>query len=284
MSDHWDGRVALVTGASAGIGAAIVKRFAQLGLKVIGCARNIDKIKVQNRRLVMNYRSPTRLVPSMPLNVMYHKRNKSCLCSKKSKRYMAELMFVCLFVCLNGRSVWRHAWVLMGPGSNVCVNNAGVNHATSIIDGKTEDWKHIFDVNVLGLSICTREAVKSMRERNVDDGHIIHINSLSGHRVVPASVIHVYSASKYAVTALTEGLRQELREIKSHIRVTSISPGLVKSEFTYRAYGQEAGQALYDATPSLQADDIVDAVVYALQAPPHVQVHDILIRNAGQTS
>ncbi|XP_072041105.1 dehydrogenase/reductase SDR family member 11-like [Amphiura filiformis] len=251
MSDRWVGRVALVTGASAGIGAAIAKRFAQLGLKVVGCARNIDKIK--NLNFVQVYMMAGRL----NVDVLGDLRREFLLFKEIKEKY---------------------------GGVDVCVNNAGVNHTTSIIDGNTEDWKHIYDVNVLGLSICTREAVKSMRERNVDDGHIFHINSLSGHRIPPSKFIHVYCASKYAVTALTEGLRQELLEIKSHIRVTSISPGVVKTEMGYRAYGQEVGQKLYDDSPYLQADDVVDAVVYALQAPPHVQVHDILIRPVEQKS
>ncbi|XP_072041943.1 dehydrogenase/reductase SDR family member 11-like isoform X2 [Amphiura filiformis] len=254
MSDRWVGRVALVTGASAGIGAAIAKRFAQLGLKVVGCARNIDKIKTLEDELQKSKASGS--VHAIKCDVSQETEVLSMFKEIKEKY----------------------------GGVDVCVNNAGLNHATSIIDGKTEDWKHIFDVNVLGLSICTREAVKSMRERNVDDGHIIHLNSTLGHWVLPISTIHLYSASKHAVTALTEGLRQELREIKSHIRVTSISPGLIKTEFAPRALGQEAADGLYAAIPWLEADDIADAVVYALQAPPHVQVHDIIIHPIEKVS
>ena len=89
----------------------------------------------------------------------------------------------------------------------------------------------MFDVNVLALSIVTRESVALMRSTNVDDGHIINMNSMSGHRLVSS---FMYCASKYAVTALTEGLRRELRDIKSHIRSTSISPGIVETEFMIR--------------------------------------------------
>jgi len=86
----------------------------------------------------------------------------------------------------------------------------------------------MLDVNVLGLCIGTREAVKLMRESKVDDGHVININSMSGHRIVG---MPFYSATKFAVTALTEGLRRELVEAKTHIRATSISPGLVETNF-----------------------------------------------------
>ena len=97
-----------------------------------------------------------------------------------------------------------------------------------------QGWKHTFDVNVMGLSICTREAVQLMRESGVDDGHIINVNSVLGHKVV--NMGNIYTATKYAVTALTEGLRQELLEAKTHIRSTSISPGHVETMFAER-YG-----------------------------------------------
>ncbi|MEQ2278531.1 Dehydrogenase/reductase SDR member 11, partial [Xenotaenia resolanae] len=98
-------------------------------------------------------------------------------------------------------------------------------------------------VNVLALSICTREAYQSMKERNIDDGHIINLNSISGHIVINSSDVHFCMATKYAVSALTEGLRQELREAKTHIRATSISPGMVETEFIYRLYSNNPEKA-----------------------------------------
>ena len=89
----------------------------------------------------------------------------------------------------------------------------------------------MLDVNILGLSIVTREAVSLMRSSGVDAGHVINVNSMSGHRIVG---LPMYSATKFAVTALTEGLRRELRQANTHIRSTSISPGLVATEFAYR--------------------------------------------------
>lgn len=88
-----------------------------------------------------------------------------------------------------------------------------------LTEGKTEDWRKEFDVNVLGLCIATREAVKIMRANNID-GHIIHINSILGHRVAVEPKLNVYPATKHAVTALTETLRQELNSLKSKIKVT----------------------------------------------------------------
>uniref|UniRef100_A0A3B4F9W9 Dehydrogenase/reductase SDR family member 11-like n=2 Tax=Pundamilia nyererei TaxID=303518 RepID=A0A3B4F9W9_9CICH len=121
-------------------------------------------------------------------------------------------------------------------GVDVCINNAGLAHPEPLLSGKTSGWKNMMDVNVFGLSICAREAYQSMKERHVDDGHIININSVCGHHVIPHADVHFYTATKFAVTALTEGLRQELRAENTHIRATSISPSLVKTEFPLRLY------------------------------------------------
>ncbi|XP_025065990.1 dehydrogenase/reductase SDR family member 11 isoform X2 [Alligator sinensis] len=140
-------------------------------------------------------------------------------------------------------------------GVDVCINNAGLARPEPLLSGKTEGWRTMIDVNVMAVSICTREAYQSMKERSIDDGHIININSMNGHSVVPQSVVHFYSATKYAVTALTEGLRQELREAKTHIRATC-----------------------------LKAEDMANAVIYVLSAPPHVQIGDIQMRPTEQIS
>lgn len=106
----------------------------------------------------------------------------------------------------------------LGP-IHVLVNNAGIVRPTTLIDGNTEHWAEVLNTNVLGLAIATREAVRDMMANNVD-GHIIHINSVAGHRVPCYPKLNIYPASKHAVTALTESLRRELNEMKSRIRVT----------------------------------------------------------------
>ncbi|KAG8122661.1 hypothetical protein E2320_018147, partial [Naja naja] len=112
-------------------------------------------------------------------------------------------------------------------GVDVCINNAGLARPEPLLSGKTEGWRTMIDVNILAVSICTRETYQSMKERNIDDGHIININS----------------ATKYAVTALTEGLRQELREAKTHIRATCISPGLVETGFAFKLHDNDPERA-----------------------------------------
>ncbi|XP_072248294.1 dehydrogenase/reductase SDR family member 11-like [Leuresthes tenuis] len=252
--DRWRGRVALVTGASAGIGAIIAKELVRFGMKVIGCARNVEKIQ----KLAAECQSAGHSGVLVPFK-----------CDMTN-----EEEIVSMFAAIKAQH----------KGVDVCINNAGLAHPESLLNGKTTGWKNMLDVNVLALSICTREAYQSMKERNVDDGHIININSLCGHRVFPSTDIHFYTATKYAVTALTEALRQELMEAKTHIRASCISPGLVETEFASRLYSQNAEKAenMYAQYKSLQAVDVANAVTYVLSAPPHVQIGDILIQPVEQ--
>ncbi len=186
------------------------------------------------------------------------------------------------------------SWIkVQHQGIDVCINNAGLALPEHLLSGKTSGWMtmmdvcnsnkqfslsnmqneswpnvHILQVNVIALSVCTREAYQSMKERKVDDGHIININryrcillhlcsvysfsclcsdkiirclkihvfSICGHRVINNADAHFYAASKYAVTALTEGLRQELREAKTHIRATVRAGGSRCASFEHFIY------------------------------------------------
>ncbi|XP_043910499.1 dehydrogenase/reductase SDR family member 11 isoform X2 [Protopterus annectens] len=223
--DRWKDRVALVTGASVGIGAAIARALVQHGMKVVGCARSVDKIE----KLAAECQSakyPGTLIPYK--------------CDLSNEEEILSMF---------------SAIKTLYQGVDVCINNAGLARPEPLLYGKTEGWRNMIDVNILALSVCTREAYQSMKERDVDDGHIININSMSGHRVLASSISHFYSATKFAVTALTEGLRQELREAKSLIRVTCISPGLVETEFAFRLFNDapEKAAATYE---SLKIGDV----------------------------
>ncbi|XP_028275229.1 dehydrogenase/reductase SDR family member 11-like [Parambassis ranga] len=254
--DRWRGRVALVTGASVGIGSAIAKELVRCGMKVVGCARDVEKIqKLESECQSAGYSGV--LVPFK--------------CDLSSEEEILSM-----FSAIRAQH----------QGVDVCVNNAGLAHAESLLSGKTSGWKNMLDVNVVALCICTREAYQSMKERNVDDGHIININSLSGHRVLPIADVHFYSSTKYAVTALTEGLRQELREANTHIKATCISPGVVETEFAPRLHSQnpDKAAAAYTKFKPLEAIDVANAVIYVLSAPPHVQIGDIQMRAVEQVS
>uniref|UniRef100_A0A8C6TEK0 Dehydrogenase/reductase SDR family member 11 n=1 Tax=Neogobius melanostomus TaxID=47308 RepID=A0A8C6TEK0_9GOBI len=236
--ERWRGRVALVTGASVGIGAAIVKELVRHGMKVVGCKLSEECQSAGLDGVLVPYKC----------DLTNEDEILSMFTDIKSQHH----------------------------GVDVCINNAGLAHPESLLNGKP--------VNVVALSVCTREAYQSMKERNVDDGHIININSMSGHRVVHKAV-HFYCATKFAVTALTEGLRQELREAKTHIRATCISPGVVETEFASRLYSEnpeKLATAADTQMKSLEAVDVANAVVYALSAPPHVQIGDIQMRPVEQ--
>ncbi|KAM9118045.1 dehydrogenase/reductase SDR family member 11 [Pangshura tecta] len=254
--ERWAGRVALVTGASVGIGAAVARALVQRGMKVVGCARSVDKIE----KLAAECQSagyPGVLIPYK--------------CDLSNEEEILSMF---------------SAIKTLHQGVDVCINNAGLARPEPLLSGKTEGWRMMIDVNVMAVSICTREVYRSMKERNVDDGHIININSMNGHSVVPQSVVHFYSATKYAVTALTEGLRQELREAKTHIRATCISPGLVETGFAFKLHDNdpERAAATYESIRCLKAEDMANAVIYVLSAPPHVQIGDIQMRPTEQIS
>ncbi|KAL6470897.1 hypothetical protein MHYP_G00195470 [Metynnis hypsauchen] len=240
--------------ASVGIGAAVAKALVQHGMKVVGCARSVDKIEKLAAECVSSGFSGTLIPYKCDLTV--------------------EEEILSMFSSI--KSIHR--------GVDVCINNAGLGHAEPLLSGKTSAWRNMFDVNILALSICTREAYQSMKERNVDDGHIIQLNSIAGHLVVHSAEGHFYTATKHAVTALTEGLRQELRDVKSHIRATCISPGVVETEFGYRfcKSNPEKAAEMYGMMKCLQSEDVADAVIYVLSAPPHVQIGDIQMRPVEQ--
>nr|CAD7394920.1 unnamed protein product [Timema cristinae] len=234
---RWSGRVALVTGASVGIGAAIVRELVKNGLIVVGLARRAELVEELSAEL---------------------KGAPGKLHALKGDLTKEEDILAAF------------DWIKKNLGRiDVLVNNAGVLHLSMLTGGETSQWKQIFDLNVIGLSISTREAFKLMKEKGVDDGHIIHINSVAGHSLVNFPGIVPYSASKHAVTVLTEGLRRELVQLGSKIRVTSISPGGVDTDMVKSVTGQSPIPE--GEFPLLQAEDIANAVTYVLGTPPHVQ-------------
>jgi NADP-dependent 3-hydroxy acid dehydrogenase YdfG len=172
----------------------------------------------------------------------------------------------------------RQTW----GGVDVLINNAGLGHKSPLMSGDTEAWREMLEVNVLALCVCTREAIQDMQQRG-DRGHIVHISSLSGHRVPGAS--GVYAATKFAVRALTEGLRQELRAANSAIRISAISPGFTETEFAEKYHNSpDIARDIYSRFPVLQPADVANAVAYVLAQPEYVQVHDVLVRPTFQAS
>ncbi len=246
--DRWRGRVALVTGASSGIGRACAAALAREGMRVAICARRSELLDTLRDELL--------------------EAGAEVLARRVDVRQEAEIL--ALFEQI--RATWG--------GVDVLVNNAGLGLATPLVSGETERWREMLEVNVLALCVCTREAVQDMRRRGVA-GQVVHVSSMSAHRIPHGS--GVYSATKFAVRSLTEGLRKELRELDSDIRVAAISPGFVETGFA-RVWGgsEESARRTYEAYPCIQPDEIADALLYLLGQPPHVEVHDILLRPTRQ--
>ena len=248
--ERWRGKTAFVTGASAGIGAAVAETLALAGVKVAGCGRRLGRLEALREKLAGQG------AIFMPLELDLRDEAQT----------------------IAGFDAIRSAW----GGVDILVNNAGLGHKAPLLSGQTSHWREMLEVNVLALCVCTREAAADMRRRG-DDGHIIHISSMSAHRVPKSS--GVYSATKFAVRSLTEGLRMELREAGSSIRVTAISPGFVETEFAaHYSKSEEAARLTYSRFKVLDPQDVANSVVYVLEQPPHVQLHDLLMRPTAQPS
>eukprot|EP00475_Leptophrys_vorax_P025438 TRINITY_DN3564_c0_g1_i4.p1 TRINITY_DN3564_c0_g1~~TRINITY_DN3564_c0_g1_i4.p1 ORF type:complete len:208 (+),score=44.14 TRINITY_DN3564_c0_g1_i4:225-848(+) len=171
----------------------------------------------------------------------------------------------------------------------ILINNAGLGRESSLIYGDVKDWKEIFDVNVMALAVCTKVVVKDLVDKDLA-GSVVHISSLSGHRVpvmsnTGAGSNGMYCASKFAVRSLTESLRQELRSMGSRIRVCQISPGFVETNFlATHLRSPKRARTMYSQMESMKSEDVASAVMYVLSTPEHVEIHDILMRPTSQKS
>ncbi|MBI4956822.1 MAG: SDR family NAD(P)-dependent oxidoreductase [Myxococcales bacterium] len=237
-----------MTGASSGIGWATSLRLLREGMRVAACARREARL--------LSLREAAGADAERLVTHAFDVRDEGAI--------------VAAFAAV------RAAW----GGVDVLVNNAGLGHAAPLCDAPTELWREMLEVNVLALAVCTREALCDMRARG-DRGHVVHVSSMSAHRVPEQS--GMYAASKFAVRALTEALRLELRAARSRIRVTAVSPGYVETEFAGHYHqSEEAAKRTYGRFPVMQPDDVADLVVFALSRPPHVEVHDLLVRPTAQ--
>ncbi|KAL9700627.1 hypothetical protein quinque_004068 [Culex quinquefasciatus] len=245
--DRWTGKVAVVTGASSGIGAAIAKSLAKAGMVVVGLARRVERVESLRDDLK---------------DEATRKRLHAVKCDVSKEEDILKAF----------------SWVEEKFGGvDVLVNNAGIARKTSLVaPGNTAMLREVIDTNVMGLVMCTREAFQSMKKRSVD-GHIVHINSIAGHNVPNFPGLNIYSASKFAVTALTETMRREFSAEGTKIKVTSISPGAVDTEIITDEM-KELGKF-----PMLESQDIADAVMYAVGTPPRVQVHELTIKPVGES-
>lgn len=243
--ERWVGKVAAVTGASAGIGAAIARQLVANGMTVAGLARRTGKIE----ELATSLEGAPGKLHAVECDV--------------TKEESVTAAF---------------SWIESNLGSlDLMINNAGIAKESSVTEGSLEDWRAVYEVNVLGICLSMREASRLMRKKD-EDGLIINIGSLAGERVPAVPGFGVYPSSKRAVAALSQTLRNELTGSK--IRVTNISPGLVATELMagYSAFSEEVIAAM----PALRGEDVADAVSYVLSTPSNVLIQDIVLRPVGE--
>jgi NADP-dependent 3-hydroxy acid dehydrogenase YdfG len=237
-------KIVLITGASSGIGEATARHLASAGHQVVLGARRIDRLKT----LVTEIRAGGGLAGCQELDVT----------SLESVQAFADA------------ARREHGRV------DVLVNNAGVMPLSPMHDLHIAEWDQMIDVNLRGTLYGIAAVLPMMRARG--SGHVINVASTSAHRVDPTAA--VYCATKFAVRALSEGLRQESREI----RVTVVSPGLTSTELTHRG-GSEHAQAAARAAAevlAIPASAIAEAIGYAIDQPGNVDVNELIIRPTAQ--
>ncbi|WP_316805048.1 SDR family NAD(P)-dependent oxidoreductase [Pedobacter nototheniae] len=243
-------KIALITGATSGIGEACAHIFAQQGYNLVLLARREDRLAKIAHHLEDKYAITIK-------QVFADVREKENL-STALEAIPAE---------------WKKVDVL--------INNAGLSQGLDPIDkGNTDDWDTMIDTNVKGLLYVTKIVSNWMIPNQ--QGHIINIGSIAGKEVYPNG--NVYCASKHAVDALNKGMRIDL--LPHGIKVTAINPGMVETEFSVVRFKGDAEKAkkVYDGLEPLIADDIADAIWYVVSRPKHVNINDMLIMPTAQAT
>jgi NADP-dependent 3-hydroxy acid dehydrogenase YdfG len=243
------GRVAVITGASSGIGEATARKLAGQGVKVAVAARRKDRLD----ELAKEIEDSKGEVLVIEADV-----TDKTVCQKVVDQVMAK---------------WSRIDIL--------VNNAGVMLLGPTAEAPLEEWERMIQVNLLGLLYMTYAVMPGMRRQK--SGHLVNISSVAGRTANAGSA--VYNATKWGVNAFTEALRQEITDEKSNIRTTLIEPGAVDTELAShnRPKVQETLQQRWKGmSKKLEAEDIANAILYALSQPAHVSVNEILIRPTEQ--
>ena len=241
-------RTVLITGASSGIGEAAARAFAAAGARLVLAARRVERIEALAAELATAHGTSSH---PMQLDVRH---------AGVVTRMLEDLP-----------ADWAEIDVL--------VNNAGLSRGLEKLhEGDISDWDEMVDTNVKGLLYVTRAVVPGMVARG--RGHVINIGSIAGHEVYPGGA--VYCATKFAVGAITRGLRIDL--LGTPIRVTTIDPGMVETEFSIvRFHGDsERAARVYEGIQPLTAQDIADAILYAATRPSHVNVDEVLMMATAQ--
>lgn len=239
-----------ITGASGGIGAACARVFAGRRADLILIARRKDRLAQLAEELKSRFNVRT----------------------------------LCLTVDVRQAEDIRRAFDGLQPEwqeIEVLVNNAGLSrNLAKLHEGNVEDWDEMIDTNVKGLLYVTRAVLPGMVSRN--RGHVINIGSIAGKQTYPGG--NVYSATKFAVAGITQSLRMDV--LGTDVRVSSVDPGLVRTEFSLVRYrgDEEQAQKTYRGMTPLSAEDVADAVLYCATRPPHVNISEIVMTPRDQAT
>lgn len=287
--ERFSGRAALVTGAASGIGEAVSKKLASFGMTVYGCDRDSEGLKRVELEIEATARNSA--AEKSPPTAESTETPAAASSDQDATGMLKVVGRLIPLVCdLRNEEEISKMFQTIKEKSGcvaVCVMSAGVGHKAPLLEGESSMFRSMFEVNVLSTVLCAQACVKLMRERGVDDGHLVIINSGAGHSVRVGrpdyADFNFYNATKFALTAITEGLRFELRLAKSKTRISQISPGLVETNFTHSMYPDQGHiiDMLYQCVQTLKPNDVADAVIHVLRQPAHVQVHDIRLDTIG---
>ncbi|MDB5271974.1 MAG: family NAD(P)-dependent oxidoreductase [Chitinophagaceae bacterium] len=237
-----ENKVVVITGASSGMGAATARKLVALGAKVVLAARREDQLKT--------------MVAELGHHSMY-------VITDVSKRTDVENLI-------------QQAIATFGQ-VDVLWNNAGIMPLSFFEEGKVDEWERMIDINIKGVLYGIHAVLPHMLARG--KGHILSTSSVAGLKTLPSA--GVYGGTKFAVRAIMETLHQEVCE---KIRVTTVYPGAVATELGHDITSPKV-RAIYgqlENMPKMEAEDIADAVIYAISQPDHVVVNDVVMRPLGQ--
>lgn len=242
-------KIALVTGATSGIGEAAAIKFAENNFDLIITGRREDRLTAMKQKLEN--------MGAKVLSLCFDVRNET-----EVNNALGNLP-----------QEWQEIDILL--------NNAGLAAGLSAVqDGDSDDWNRMIDTNIKGLLYVTRCVSPGMISRK--KGHIINIGSIAGKEVYPNG--NVYCATKHAVDALTKGMRIDM--LPHNIKVTQICPGAVETEFSIvRFHGDKArADKVYEGYECLLANDIADCIIFVATRPPHVNINDMVVMPTAQAS
>ncbi len=250
MPDTLQEKIAIITGASSGIGEATARALAGAGARVVLAARRGDRLEALRAAIEGN--GGTALVVTTDV----------------TDRGAVE--------ALAGRTLEAFGRI------DILINNAGVMLLSPIRALKVDEWDHMLAVNVHGALYCIAAVLPAMLEQG--SGHVVNVSSVAGRRPMPSGTI--YSATKFALRAVSQGMHLELSS-SDKIRVTDIEPGVVDTELADHITDEETGRRFkenWKDKDALGADDIAQAILYAVGAPERVNVNEILVRPTDQAT